>query len=112
MSPAPHLNLPDAWGIMANHRDGDNICSPKAQCWIMWTNPGGGFDRNMMVVRSRSGRWVRKWMRTDRLENWRVKWVPPILRDTAMGLSDKQEAEDVLERMNRVWAMPLPEKAE
>lgn len=98
-------DIPDVWGIVANHRDGDGICRPSAQCWIMWTNPGGGFDRNMMVVRSRGGRWIRKWMRADRLENWRVKWVPPGLRGTAMDLADREEVERVLARMQRVWAM-------
>jgi hypothetical protein len=72
----------------------------------MWTNPGGGFDRNMMVIRSRSGRWVQKWMRADRLENWRVKWVPPALRGVVMDIKHREEAERILKRMNEVWAMP------
>lgn len=98
-------DIADAWGIVANHREGDKICRPTAQCWIMWTNPGGGFDRNMMVVRSRGGRWVKKWMRADRLTNWRIKWVPPELRGIAMDLTSREDVERVLERMRQTWEM-------
>lgn len=36
-----------------------------------------GWDRMQVLVRSRSGRWIRKWVAAKHLTNWRYKTVVP-----------------------------------
>lgn len=79
-------DVPDAWGIIANHRNGDNAIPPGAQCWLFISNPGSGYETNQMYCRSRGSRWICKWVKADRLENWRVKWVPPGIREGIEGV--------------------------
>ena len=45
--------------------------------YVINPNHGGGGDRKEMLIRSRSGRWIRKWESAKRLENPRVKTIPP-----------------------------------
>lgn len=54
-----------------------NVAVAGARAYVCLTNPGGGGDRIDILVRSRSGRWVRKWENTKRLHNFRPKTLPP-----------------------------------
>lgn len=48
-----------------------------ARAYLVRPNPGNGDDRVVILVRSRSGRWVEKWEDIRRLENFRCKTLPP-----------------------------------
>ena len=47
------------------------------RAYLVRPNPGGGGDRIGVLLRSRGGRWVEKWEDIRRLENFRVKALPP-----------------------------------
>lgn len=93
----------DAWGVVGNHRDGEKIIAKGAQCWIDYFNGGSGCDRNPMYLRSRSGRWIRKYVRADWIKDWRVKWIPVHLRPFVQCYTDKAEAEQEAARMKQQW---------
>lgn len=63
--------------VQCNYAVGTNIAAPGARAYVTTTNPGGGQDRIGVLVRSRGGRWVAKWERSDRLRDFRVKTLPP-----------------------------------
>ena len=78
--------------IACNIAISDSVFSPGALCYVVNGNPGWGGETSIEVYgRSRSGRWVRKWIRTRRLFNFRLKQVPPetfrykYLKDYAWG---------------------------
>lgn len=48
-----------------------------ALAYVLWTNPGNGNDRLPLLIRSRSGRWIEKWEDMRRLDNFRLKTLPP-----------------------------------
>lgn len=60
--------------VACNHT-GNRYISEGALAFVKWTNPGNGNDRIPIFVRTRSGRWINKWERIDRLSNFRVKTV-------------------------------------
>ena len=70
-------NKPDRKVIRCNHRDGTRAVAEGAAAYVMQTNPGGGHDRIKLLSRSRGGRWIEGWTTTKRLENFRVKTLPP-----------------------------------
>ncbi len=76
----PAANIPDLWGVVANHKDGDKKMRPGAQCWLYSPNPGDGYERNGMRCRSRGGRLINIWIKAAKLVDWRVKWIPPEVR--------------------------------
>jgi hypothetical protein len=51
------------------------IAAKGALCFVLLSNPGWGNERIVVLIRSRGGRWIRKWERIDRLTNFRVKTV-------------------------------------
>lgn len=80
--------MTEAWGIAANYNRSDSsMAGPGpnkrgALCWLCWWQSGQPKDRNMMLCRSRSGRWIRRWMQVDRMSDWRVRMLPPGLAST------------------------------
>ena len=48
-----------------------------ALAYVMWPNWGGGNDRLPLLIRSRGGRWIEKWESMRRLNNFRIKTIPP-----------------------------------
>lgn len=95
--------LVDAFGFVASHREGtsaipgaDNRNNDGAQCWIIWWNNGHGFERNLMRCRSRGSHWINIWQPANRLQNWRVKFVPPGLREHVMHFPVRVQAEEHL----------------
>lgn len=62
--------------IQCNYKVGTNVAAMGARAYVVRSNPGGGDDRILVLVRSRGGRWVEKWESTKRLDNFRVKAMP------------------------------------
>ena len=93
--------MEDLWGIVANNSvgekniAGDHLNGNKrgGQCWLVWSNNGNGMDRNNMLCRSRGGRWIEKWINVRRLDNVRVKWIPPELRGRVQEHRTKEDAQ-------------------
>lgn len=63
--------------VACNYRAASKIARQGALAYVLLTNPGGGHDRMEILVRSRIGRWVRRWEDTRRLTNFRAKTLPP-----------------------------------
>lgn len=77
MSADTPARKPDKRVVACNYVVGTSIASEGALAYVCSPNPGGGYDRMCIVVRSRGGRWVEKWEDTRRLGNFRAKTVPP-----------------------------------
>lgn len=67
----------DRYVVACNYTEGTGVAAPGALCYVSLSNPGGGSDRLLIVVRSRGGRWVQKWENIRRLANFRLKTLPP-----------------------------------
>jgi hypothetical protein len=64
--------------VMAcNFAEAISECRKGALCYVLYSNPGGGYDRVFVLARSRGGRWIEKWEPIYRLTNFRVKTLPP-----------------------------------
>lgn len=69
----------DAWALVANLKTSDRKGIRKGEkLWLASPNYGSGLDRNRMHS-NRTG--LEKWVRADRLTNWRIAWVPISLRE-------------------------------
>lgn len=54
------------------------VFPPGARCYVVDGNTGWGGETSIEIYgRSRSGRWVRTWVRTRRLYNFRVVCIQP-----------------------------------
>jgi len=69
-------HFPDRRVIQCNLTRGQSTASAGARAYVVLTNPGGGSDRIVVLLRSRSGRWIEKWQDIRTLENFRVKTIP------------------------------------
>jgi hypothetical protein len=69
--------MPDMRVVKCNYLEPTKIASAGSVAYLSLTNPGGGNDRIVVLVRSRSGRLVRKWESIKRLGNFRAKTIPP-----------------------------------
>jgi len=67
---------PDRVVISCNYREGTNVASPGARAYLVGGINGDGGERRIFLVRSRSGRWVRKWEPVSRMTNFRRKTIP------------------------------------
>jgi hypothetical protein len=94
----------ECWGILANHREGDEKISAGSQCWLSFPNNGDGYARNEMCARSRGRRWIRIWIEADRLDNWRVKFVHPAVRGRVYQAETREKAEAYLAEINECFA--------
>lgn len=63
--------------IQCNYTDGTNVASSGARAYVIGDDNGGGYERWRLLVRSRSGRWVEKWENAKRLNDFRLKTLPP-----------------------------------
>lgn len=82
-----------------------NIAAPTktavegSRCYLANLNPGGGSDRIVVLIRSRSGRWIAKWENIRRLTDFRVKTIPAEhtlygrLTDRGMDRGDSAESD-------------------
>ena len=67
----------DHRAIACNYAEPVGVAAEGALCYVRWPNPGGGNDRMQLLVRSRGGRWIEKWEAISRLQNFRLKTIPP-----------------------------------
>lgn len=65
----------DRIAIACNFLEGTNVASKGALAYVVGTS--GGAERIDILVRSRGGRWVKKWESFKRLGNFRAKTIPP-----------------------------------
>jgi len=63
--------------VQCNYSEGTSAVAQGAVAYISLLNPGGGNDRIMILARSRGGRLVHKWESIRKLDNFRVKTIPP-----------------------------------
>jgi hypothetical protein len=99
---------PDIFAICCNHSEGSGALAGSdgrnqagAQCWYSWTT-GGADGRANMVCRSRGGRWIETWVAYKKTARWRVKFLPPPLRDhNIMKFASRDEAQAELEMLGR-----------
>lgn len=62
--------------VQCNYTEATAIAAKGARAYVSLSNPGNGSDRIVVVVRSRGGRWVRKWEDIRVLGNFRAKTLP------------------------------------
>lgn len=63
--------------IACNYAVATGTACAGAKCYVLASHRGGGNDRLELLIRSRSGRWVRKWESIKRLGRFRLKTIPP-----------------------------------
>jgi hypothetical protein len=63
--------------VQCNYAVPVSAAAAGARAYLMLPNPGSGADRIEILLRSRGGRWVQKWEDIRRLEDFRVKTLPP-----------------------------------
>ena len=80
------------YGIACNINDSDSCLRMGSLAWIGGFNDGD-WDRHRLVARTRGGRIVEKWVPTKRLTNFRVKWIPPHLKDRIWCYGTREEME-------------------
>ena len=69
--------MAEGWGIVANSKDGGRKSIRSGEkLWVARLNVGNGCDRNLMRS-NRAG--LEKWVRADRLTNFRPAFIPPTL---------------------------------
>ena len=61
--------------IACNLVESTKECRRGALVYVTDDNPGNGRERVKVFARSRSGRWIRKWVRLEQLQNFRFKTV-------------------------------------
>lgn len=69
--------MEDKRAIQCNYTEGTKIAPKGAKAYLVRPNPGGGNDRIVILARSRGGRFVQKWESIKRLDNFRIKTIPP-----------------------------------
>lgn len=62
--------------VQCNLNRGQSAAAKGARAYVVLTNPGGGHDRIVVLIRSRGGRWIEKWQDIRTLEDFRVKTLP------------------------------------
>jgi hypothetical protein len=68
---------PDRRVIQCNFTEATKIAPAGARAYVVLVNYGNGHDRIVVLVRSHGGRWVEKWENLARLNDFRVKTLPP-----------------------------------
>jgi hypothetical protein len=63
--------------VACNLSEATKVAAQGAKAYVVLPNPGSGHDRIEVLVRSRGGRWVRKWENARRLTNFRAVTIPP-----------------------------------
>lgn len=67
---------PDRHVIACNYVGDVASISNGSKAYVTLLNTGSGHLRVMVIIRTRSGRWVHKWESIKRLDNFRVKTLP------------------------------------
>lgn len=63
--------------VQCNYSNPTKIASRGSVAYLCLTGPGNGNERIVVLVRSRSGRWIRNWESIRNLERFRCKTIPP-----------------------------------
>lgn len=63
--------------LACNYREFTNVAAQGALAYVLLQFGGNLPDRVRVLVRSRGGRWVEKWESVRRLDNPRLKTLPP-----------------------------------
>lgn len=71
------MSVQDKKAVVCNYAEPTKIASKGARVYFCYGWTGGGYERVNILVRSRGGRLVRKWEHIRRLENFRIKTLPP-----------------------------------
>lgn len=67
----------DKYVVVCNLAEGISEARKGAKAYVIDPNAGWGGERQYLYLRSRCGRMIRKWESRTRLENFRVKTLPP-----------------------------------
>ena len=89
--------------VQMNYSEGTNVAPKGARAYLVLLNPGGGEDRIVILVRSRSGRWVRKYESAKRLTNPRAVTIPPEHRLYGDERLWDYDAEETAARLRTAW---------
>lgn len=68
---------PDKRVIVCNYAEGISSVSKGSLCYVIDPGRGMGSERICIYARARDGRIIEKWEAIKRLENFRVKTLPP-----------------------------------
>jgi len=63
--------------IVCNYEESISSVSKGARCYVWDANASHGGERVHLLVRSRSGRWIRKWENRNRIGNFRLLKLQP-----------------------------------
>ncbi len=63
--------------VACNYGEATSVAPQGALAFVVYPDPDGFGKRVELLVRSRSGRWVRKYEDIRRVTNFRAKTVPP-----------------------------------
>ncbi len=102
------VHFPDRRVIQCNLTTSQKTAAKGARAYAISTNPGGGADRIVILLRSRSGRWIEKWQDIRTLANFRVKTLPighPLYSHSRIGAGvfDPDATAAHLNRMREHW---------
>ena len=89
--------------IQCNYKCGISPVAEGAKAYLSRTNPGGGNDRIVILVRSRGGRWICKWESTQNLRDFRVRNLPymhPMYGDERVMDNCNQKLADMLNEVS------------
>jgi hypothetical protein len=93
------------YGIIANIAGVDRCLRLGSKAWITKGKWVVGQHRTEIIGRSRSGRLIVKWLRTEMLTNFRCAWLPEHIlqkENTYVGIrGDKDEITDLANRLSR-----------
>lgn len=67
----------DRKAIVCNYVEGTSYVAKGAKAYIVPWMGGNLPERIPVLVRSRGGRWIEKWESVRRLDNFRIKTLPP-----------------------------------
>lgn len=92
--------LPDIRGVVCNFTEGTSAVAAGAKAYIVGAFGGNLPDGIEVAVRSRGGRWIRKWERIRRLDNFRWATIPPQHRCYGE-VARWRESEDLVETLRK-----------
>ena len=76
--------------IQCNYLMPTNVASFGARAVVVSINTGNDSENVEVVVRSRGGRWVRKWERIHKLTKFRRKWYPSTSQIAQISTADSR----------------------
>lgn len=94
------MTSPDLRVVACNLTEPTATATAGTLAYVRWANNGHDNDRLPLLIRSRGGRWIRKWEDMRRLGNFRLKTIPPDnpiyarLREEAV--SEPEQADELL----------------